>query len=266
MLIGSLALAGVIPLAGFWSKDELLVVAWDTGHAWLFWTFLVTAALTAFYTARMLMLTFFGEFRGHGHPHESPATMTGPLVALAGASIFVGLLGAPQLHAVFGKWVFFEEPHAATFVAWIALLSTVGAVGGILVGWSLYKERKAVDPMERALGQGVWNTLLNRYYIDAFYMTAIIYPVRDKVSAAVYWFNQNILDGIVNGAAALARGLSKVVSWFDRNVIDGTVNGAAAAAGEGGGILKYLQSGNVQWYAVGLFAGVLVLTAIFIKT
>jgi NADH-quinone oxidoreductase subunit L len=192
--------------------------------------------------------------------------MTGPLVALAGASIFVGLLGAPQLHAVFGKWVFFEEPHAATFVAWIALLSTVGAIGGIVVGWSLYKERKAVDPMEQALGQGVWNTLLNRYYIDAFYMTAIIYPVRDKVSAAVYWFNQNVLDSIVNGAAALARGLSKAVSWFDRNVIDGTVNGAAAAAGEGGGILKYLQSGNVQWYAVGLFAGVLVLTAIFIKT
>jgi NADH-quinone oxidoreductase subunit L len=266
MLIGSLALAGVIPLAGFWSKDALLVVSWDTGHAWLFWTMLVTAALTALYTARMVVLTFFGEYRGHGHPHESPAVMTGPLVALAGATVFVGLLGAPQLHAVFGKWVYFGEPHAETFVAWIGLLSTIGAFGGIWLGWALYKERKAVDPLERALGQGVWNTLLNRYYIDAFYMRAIIYPVRDGLSAAVYWFNQRILDGIVNGAAALARGLSKVVSWFDRSVIDGAVNGAAAAAEEGGGFLKYLQSGNVQWYAVGLFAGVLVLTAIFIKT
>jgi NADH-quinone oxidoreductase subunit L len=266
MLIGSLALAGFPLIGGFWSKDELLVVANETGHIWLFWVLLVTALITAFYTTRMVLLTFFGQYQGHAHPHESPPSMTGPLVALAAATLGVGLLGAPQLNAVFGKWVFFEEIHDATFVPWIALLGTVASLGGISFGYALYRERKAVDPMQERLGQPIWTTLLNRYYIDDFYMRWIVYPVRDTWSGGVYWFNQHILDGIVNGAAALSRGLSRVVAWFDRNVIDGAVNGAAGIAGQTGGLLKYLQSGNVQWYAVGLFAGVLVLTAFFIRT
>ena len=101
-LIGSLALAGVPPLAGFWSKDELLVVANEGGHDVLFVVLLLTALLTAFYMTRAVLMTFFGEFRGHGEPHEGPRTMTGVLVALATVTVFVGLLGAPQLGAVFG--------------------------------------------------------------------------------------------------------------------------------------------------------------------
>jgi NADH-quinone oxidoreductase subunit L len=264
MLIGSLALAGIFPLAGFWSKDELLVVAHEEHVDWLFIVFLATAAITAFYTMRMVMLTFFGEYKGQAHPHESPSTMTGPLIALAAATVGVGLLGAPQLNAVFGKWVFFEEIHEAVFVPWIALLSTAGALLGLAAGYVLYRERKAQDPLQAPLGPA-WNLLQHRYYIDDFYMRWIVYPVRDTWSAAVNWFNQVVIDGVVNGAAALTRAFAQVIAWFDRTAIDGAVNGAGEVAGRTGNVLKYLQSGNVQWYAVGLFVGVIALAVVFIR-
>jgi NADH-quinone oxidoreductase subunit L len=264
MLIGSLALAGFPLIGGFWSKDELLVVAHVTGLDWLLVLLFVTAAITAFYTTRMILLTFFGSYRGHGHPHESPATMTGPLVALAAATLGVGFLGAPQLHAVFGKWVYFEQPHEATFVLWVALLGSIAALGGIWIGWRVYGTRKEYDPAERALG-GVWTVLQHRYYIDDLYMAAIVLPVRDSLSAAVYWTNQNVIDGVVNGAATLARATSRAISWIDRNVVDGFVNSVANVTGESGGLLTYLQSGNVLWYAVAMFVGVIALTVAFIR-
>jgi NADH-quinone oxidoreductase subunit L len=261
-LVGSLALAGVAPLAGFWSKDELLVSA-SSGHELLFAIMLVTALLTAFYTTRMVLLTFFGEYRGHGHPHESPPSMAGPLVFLGAATVVVGFLGSPQLHAVFFDWVFFEEPEAVRFVAWIAGAGTVAALAGIAGGWLMYGTRKERDPL-RALGP-VWDVLEHRYYIDAFYMSAVVYPVRDKLSAAVYWFNQKVLDGVVNAAGMLVQGLARIVHLFDQDVIDGTVNGLAGTAGFSGGLLKYIQSGNVQRYMAFLFVGVLVLAVVFAR-
>jgi NADH-quinone oxidoreductase subunit L len=107
---------------------------------------------------------------------------------------------------------------------------------------------------------------VNRYYIDDFYMAFIVRPIRDRLSVAVYWFNQNVLDGVVNGAAVFTRGLSRGVAWIDRTIVDGAVNGLGSLAGATGGLLRYLQNGNVQWYAVGLFAGVIVLTAYFVNT
>jgi NADH-quinone oxidoreductase subunit L len=264
MTIGSLALAGVVPFAGFWSKDELLVVARDTGTTWLLVVFLVTAVITAFYTTRMVLLTFFGSYQGHAEPHESSPSMTVPLVLLAVAASTVGFLGAPQLGAVFGDWVHFGEHHEAVFNITYVLLGSVASVVGLAGGYALYKTRTAPDPMERRLGP-VWGVLQHRYYIDDLYMAAVVRPVRDRLSAAVYWTNQHILDGIVNGAATVARGSAAVVMWVDRTVIDGAVNAAANITGESGGLLKYLQSGNVQWYAIGLVAGVIALTAFFIR-
>ncbi len=264
MLIGSLALAGIFPFAGFWSKDELLVVAQEHHHYWLFAAFLITALITAFYTARMVMMTFSGEYRGKARPHESPPSMAGPLVVLAGATLFVGLLGAPQFGAVFGQWVFYNVIEASPFVPWIALLGTVLAVSGLALGYRLYKTYAEPDPMQAKLGP-LWNVFQNRYYIDAFYMRRIVYPTRDTLSGAVYWFNQNVLDGIVNGAASVTRGLSTVVAWFDRTVIDGVINGLGTITGRVGGALKFIQSGNVQWYAAGLFVGVVALAIVFVK-
>ena len=261
-VIGSAALAGVPPLAGFWSKDELLATS-SSGHELLFLTMLLTAVITAFYTTRMVLQTFLGAYRGHGHPHESPVSMTGVLVVLAAATVGVGFLGAAFAQAVFFKWVYFEAPEGIEFVPWVAALS-IGAVAiGVAAGWVLYRRWEERDPMR---GLGRFYTLLEeKYYLDRFYMGAIIRPVRDKVSAAVNWSNQNVLDGAVNGAGWLARGAAAFVNLFDRGVVDRAVNGVGHTAGFSGGLLRYIQSGNVQRYAAFLFTGVVILAVVFTR-
>ncbi len=262
-LIGSLALSGVPPLAGFWSKDELLVVADHGGHDLLFAVLLVTALLTAFYMTRAVLMTFFGEYRGHGQPHEAPRSMTGVLVALAGVTVFVGLLGAPQLGAVFGQWVFFEELEEALFVPWIALVSTAAAIAGI-ARWvrpvpAVPRSRPAARPGPRVHAP-VEQVLPRRHLLEGDRA-----PDPGRRVGRGLLDNQHVLDAVVNGAAALTRAFSRVVNWFDRTVIDGAVNGAANIAGFTGGLLRYIQSGNVQRYAAFLFAGVVVLAIIFTR-
>jgi NADH-quinone oxidoreductase subunit L len=262
-LIGSLALAGIPPLAGFFSKDELLVVLEHNHQIVLFVLLLASAAVTAFYTARMVIQTFLGDHRGHGHPHESPVTMTGPLVFLASATVVVGFLGFSGTGAPFFDWVFLEEPEAITFVPWVALLSVGAAVLGLLGGWAVYRRWRERDPIA-ALGP-VYTLLSKKYYLDEIYWRGIIRPVRDDVAAFVYWTNQNVFDGAVNGAAWVARLFSRGVMTFDEEVIDGAVNGLGQTVGFTGGLLRYLQSGNVQRYAAFLFAGVVILAVIFTR-
>ncbi len=261
--IGSLALAGIVPLSGFWSKDELLVAADHDHTTWLFVVLLVGAAFTAFYTGRMVFMTFWGDYRGHGHPHESPPSMVGPLLFLAAATVGTGFLGASFTGAPFFDWVFVGHPEEVAFVPWIAGLSTLVAVGGLFLAYTLYGARtRERDPI---LGVPGYSLLDRKYYLDDLYLKGIVHPIRDRVSAAVYWTNQHVLDGVVNGAGALAKGLSRVVMLFDRRVIDGAVDGVGNVARESGGLLRYLQSGNVQRYAVFLFAGVLALAIVFTR-
>jgi len=259
---GSAALAGIPPLAGFWSKDELLVAA-SRGHEVVFTLMLLTAAVTAFYTTRMVMQTFLGVYRGHGEPHESPAVMTGPLVGLAFGTVTVGFLGAAFSRAVFFKWVFFEVPEPVTFVPWVATLSILAAGLGVVAGWYVYREQPEPDPVFQL---GWFSSLLvNKFYLDEVYMNGIVLPVRDRVSAAAVWFDRNVLDGVVNGTARLTRDLALGTDEFDRTVIDGAVNGVAQTAGFTGGLLRYLQSGNVQRYAAFLFVGVVVLAIVITR-
>jgi NADH-quinone oxidoreductase subunit L len=189
--------------------------------------------------------------------------MIGPLVALAAATVFVGWLGAGPVGAAFFDWVFLHEPEAVELVPWVALLSIVVAAVGVGAGYVVYRQWRERDPI-RSLGP-VYTLLENKYYVDEIYWKGIIRPIRDPVAAFVYWTNQNVLDRAVNGAASLTRAGSRVIAWFDRTVIDGAVNGAAHIAGFTGGILRYVQSGNVQRYAVLLFTGVLVLAVIFTR-
>jgi len=145
----------------------------------------------------------------------------------------------------------------------VAGLSIGAAALGIAVGWLAYGRERDRDPV---LQLGPVTTLLqNGYYMDEFYMRGIVLPVRDRLSAAVYWTNQHILDGAVNGASSLARVLGQGAVWFDRNVIDGAVNGIAGIAGFTGGLLRYIQSGNVQRYAAFMFTGVVILAIIFTR-
>jgi NADH-quinone oxidoreductase subunit L len=261
-LIGSLALAGVPPLSGFFSKDEIILAA--KGHeSWLAVVLVAGAVITAFYTTRMLLKTFFGEYRGTQHLHESPRSMTAPLVVLAVVTCFVGLLGFAPVGAPFLDWVYFGAPEEAIFSPTVALISIVAVAIGLYAGWVTYRRYREPDP---TLELGGFSTLLvHKYYLDDIYFKGIVRPIRDTWSAAVYWFNQNVLDGIVNGAAVVAYWFSGVIMWIDRNVIDGAVNGAGTAMETFGKGLRTLQSGKVQWYAVGLFAGVIVLTAFIVR-
>ena len=263
-VIGSAALAGIPPLAGFWSKDEIITLAFKDGHYIVWFMAMATAVITAFYMTRAVLLTFFGEYRGHGHPHESPATITGPLVALAVAAAGVGFVGAPQLGAPFADWVHFgEEAHAEPFSYGFAAISIVGALLGLAAGYRLYARWRERDPL-RALGPA-YVLLENKYFLDDIYLRGIVRPIQYRVSAWANGFNEVVLDGVVHSFAYLARGLSILVDFLDRRAVDGAVNGVAQLTGESGGLLRYIQSGNVQRYAAFLFIGVAVLTFVFTR-
>jgi NADH-quinone oxidoreductase subunit L len=254
-VIGAAALSGIPPLAGFWSKDEIISTAFHEGsYVWM--VGLLTAILTAFYMTRAVLLTFFGDYRGTAHAHESPAVMTGPLVVLAGFSVVAGFLNATAFDVhLFGEWVHFGEAGAEAFNYGFAAVSVLGAVAGIVVGFRLYRRWRERDPL-RALGPGY--TLLERkYYLDDIYLRGVVRPVQYPVAAGVYWTNQRILDGIVNGAAWLTRKLGAFTyDILDQRFVDGAVNGVGQVTRKSGGLLKYIQSGNVQRYAVFLFVGV----------
>jgi NADH-quinone oxidoreductase subunit L len=258
-LIGSLALGGVPPFAGFFSKDEIILAAKNGHDYWLAVVLLVGAVMTAFYTTRMVLMTFFGDYRGEAHPHESPRVMTTPLIVLAAATCVVGLLGFAPVGAPFLDWVYFGgEPLEAIFSPVVALISIVAVAIGFWGGWTVYKRWRTPDPVTR-LG-GLYTLLDHKYYLDDIYWNGIIRPIRDPLAAGVYWTNQHVIDAVVNGTAKLAYVFSAMSAWFDRNVIDGAVNGSGNVAALLGRGLRTIQTGKVQYYAAVLFAGVIVLT------
>ncbi len=263
-LIGSAALAGIPPLAGFWSKDEIIADAFRNGHEVVWFVAILTALLTAFYMTRAVWLTFLGEYRGHGHPHESPAVMTGPLVILAGLSAVAGFFGAPFIEGGFRTLVERGgEAHVVEFDFALAALSVGLAVVGILLGTALYRTYRPRDPLTR-LGP-VYTLLERKYFLDDVYLRGIVRPIQYPIARFVNWTNQRILDGLVNGSAWLTRRFGSGTDAVDRHVVDGAVNRVAIGAGWTGGLLRYIQSGNVQRYAVILFAGVAILAVVYTR-
>jgi NADH-quinone oxidoreductase subunit L len=225
---------------------------------------LATAGLTAFYMARAISLTFFGRYRGEEHPHESPPVMTAPLVILAGLSIVAGFVGAPFVEGGFASWVHFgEEVHEAGFSIGMAALSVGVALFGILVGASLYRTWRERDPL-RSLGP-LYALLERKYFLDDLYIRGIVRPIQYSVAAFVNWTNQRVLDGVVNGSAWLTRKLGLGTDEVDRRAVDGAVNRVAIGTGWSGGLLKYVQSGNVQRYAILLFTGVAILAVVITR-
>lgn len=272
-MIGGLALAGLPPLAGFFSKDEIVLGAFELGRhgssvGWfVFITMIVTAFLTAAYTARMLALTFFGKPKydsAHVQPHESPRAMTVPLVLLAILAFVGGFVGLPGKANLFGKWVHFGAEHSA-FSLGIAAFSTAVALGGLATGWSIFRLGKTNVDFAKGPFGWFYRLLQNKYYVDDFYMGVIVRPIRDTVSKFTYWTNQFILDGIVNAAGSLTVGLGNgIYRSIDQGLIDGTVNGSARLTGLIGDRLKFWQSGNVQLYAGFLFTGIGLFVGVFL--
>jgi NADH-quinone oxidoreductase subunit L len=270
-IVGSVALAGIPPLAGFWSKDEILNGA-SANHYPLFLVVgVVGAFMTACYMTRACYLIFWGEYRGHGQPHESPPSMAWPLRILGGLSVVVGLVNAPGIEK-FKEWVAFEVPGARdvvrehAFNSGLAALSTLVALAGVGAAIAYYNRGFLRGLVPRnALARTGYRVLVNKYYLDALFIDGIIRPIQYPIARAAYWINQNVIDGVVNGIGVGAREAAHVTyDYIDQIGIDGIVNGAGISAEEGGMILRHIQTGRVQQYAAYLFGAAAVLAVILV--
>lgn len=279
-LIGGLALSG-FPLitAGFWSKDEILADAWGHGHLLVFIVLALAALLTAFYTMRQITLTFLGQPRTEAanHAKETVWTMTLPLVVLAIFAIGLGWVGIPEgfpliggivpnwFHEFVGKTLL-EKPEAVKF-NWIPLLTSfVVSLGGLYLGWVVYRKVKAgaKDPLESPLG-ALYRVLKNKYYIDEFYDRVFVQPAYWMSETFTYLFlDRKIIDGVLHWFAYI----SIVIGNFFRNYIDKPiVNGSGDFVGEGtkrlGRSLRFIQSGRIQQYMVVALVSIAAFSVLF---
>ena len=276
-LIGGFALAG-FPLltAGFWSKDEILADAFGNGHLAVFLTLAAAALLTAFYTMRQITLTFLGEPRTEAarHAHESTGTMTIPLIVLAFFSVAAGWAGIPEswtggripnwFHGFVGGTLL-EHPPAAPF-HWTPLLTSVGvSLGGLLLGWLVYRRvaAGAADPLKKPLGF-LYTVLERKYGFDELYDWAVVRPAYWFAETFTYrWIDRGVIDGILHAVARLALRIGSVFrNYFDKPVVNGLIgDGTASVVKWAGKELRLVQSGRVQQY---LIAG-LIITGILLS-
>jgi NADH-quinone oxidoreductase subunit L len=297
MGIATLAIAGIFPFAGFFSKDAILWETWSReGGAYRFLWYIgyATALMTAFYMFRLMYLTFHGHPRmsheTEHHIHESPASMTVPLVVLALCAIVAGWLGWPHSLGGSDRFTKFLEPVFAgearvlqeqgrtsqlvqglqeehnTRTEWLLMVLSVGAAGlGWGMAWRSYRhaDKGYTEPIAAA-APPVYNVLLNKYYVDEGY--DYVFTGRRKLGkvrlgvlglgAASAWFDINVVDGAVNAAGWITRLTATISSWWDKWIIDGIgVNGPAIFARMLSYPARMFEWGLVQWYALVMTAG-----------
>ncbi|MEE8496915.1 MAG: NADH-quinone oxidoreductase subunit L [Acidimicrobiia bacterium] len=277
-IIGSLALAGIFPLAGFWSKDEILAsLQYDAGHGGgavasvVLIVAIVGAFITALYMARAVYLTFYGEYKGEGQPHESPKIMTYPLIGLAVLAVVAGFSNMPGIFTGFTDWVgariiVMGDHHAEAVNFLLAGAGLAAAAAGIAIGTRLWRGDRDTQAARDTFRIPVLYPLLERkYYIDDFYLRGIVNTTKGPIARAIDWSNTYVLDGVVNGVGAGAGFMAKIVyGGIDQRGIDLAINAAAAATGEAGEQLRYTTTGRVQQYAWALFAGTILLVVGFL--
>jgi NADH-quinone oxidoreductase subunit L len=298
MFIATLAIAGIFPFAGFFSKDAILWETWsrESGAYRILWYVgYATALMTAFYMFRLMYLTFHGRPRmSHEvehHIHESPASMTLPLVALAVCAFGGGLLGWPHSLGGSDHFAKFLEPVFAgeaqtlsaegkaaqlaaaekeeqhnTGTEWLLMALSLAAAGvGWTMAWRSYRhaDKGYTEPIAAASAP-IYNTLLNKYYVDEGY--DYVFTGRRKVGdvrlgvmgagEASSWFDSHVVDGAVNAAGSITRGTATFSSWWDKWIIDGIgVNGPAILARMLSYPARLFEWGLVQWYALVMTAG-----------
>jgi len=261
-MIASLSIAGIFPLSGFWSKDEIVAA---TSHHPIFMVLtLAVAFMTAFYMWRLCFLTFFGKPRDvhrYEHAHESPRVMTWPLVFLAILSICAGWWALPWLHHGFATFVYHGEIHHPQPNYLLMLISTIVAVSGIFLAWLIYYKKAISADMLAEKFRPIHTLLYNKYYFDELYDFIIVKPL---LAFARFWwsFDVNVIDGLVNLTGAATVLWSDIEQWFDTWIIDGAVNGSGWVVRKGASVLRYLQTGSVQFYAMFMLLMVVVLALV----
>jgi NADH-quinone oxidoreductase subunit L len=267
MLAGTLAIAGIPPLAGFFSKDEILWATWDGGQRILWALGLATAGLTALYMFRLLFLTFHGHFRGdpekERHAHEAPPTMALPLVLLAILSVIGGWIGIPAalgrfvggIGNVFEGWlepVFADLPahgavgtegaHAAPSAEYALMAASVAVAAlGLMAAWWLYVRRPELPTRIAGQLRGLYQVLYNKYWVDELYDAIVVRPFRALSRFAWRVIDDGLIDGLgVRGTGALVKLGSRVASGW--------------------------ETGYVPTYLVVFFGGVVILLAYVLLT
>ncbi|MGA8597794.1 MAG: NADH-quinone oxidoreductase subunit L [Bryobacteraceae bacterium] len=227
LLAASLAISGIPPFAGFFSKDAILLAAYQYSP-WMYWVGVITAGLTAFYIFRAFFLAFVGEYRGHHHPHESPAVMTLPLIVLALLSTGGGFLDVT-------KWLEPMYPHIEGENVRLMMFSVLAGVIGIGIAAFMYWIRPAIA---QAMAEGpLYRLIYNKYYVDEIYAALITKPV-ELFSRFVLWkgVDDVVIDGAVDGGGRRIRGV--------------------------GAIFRRMQSGEIRNYATWVVMGSIILLVI----
>jgi NADH-quinone oxidoreductase subunit L len=294
MLVGCIAIAGIPPLAGFFSKDEILWSAFKIGGygRWVWAIGFVSAAMTAFYMFRLYHMTFSGAFRGgheaEHHVHESPQTMLVPLQVLAVGSIVAGFLGVPAVLGG-GNWiehflhpVFADAHHALEGVFTAAVpghaiemglmvASVAIAALGIMTATWFYSAHPEIAEGLAARFATAHRVLTNKYYVDELYGKVFVRGLALGGGNALFWNDRHLIDGGdgevraglgVNGIAWLVRDVvARVSNFWDKWSVDGSVNLLAAILDNLSYVFRAVQNGLVQSYALSMLIGVFLLLA-----
>ena len=239
------------PLSGFWSKDE--IVASTLHHPVFLVLTLLIAFMTAFYMFRLCFLTFFGKPRDehrYEHAHESPKSMTYPLIFLSILAVCAGWVALPWLHHGYSSFVYHGEIHHAGPNYVLMLGSLVVAMSGIGLAYVIYYKKLISADSLAAKFKPLHTFLYNKWYFDELYHYTIIAPLM-FLARFLWGFDAKGVDGVVNGAGWLAMAWARLKFWIDRWIVDGAVNGSGWLVRQGGNLLRFVQNGAVQFY--GLF-------------
>lgn len=244
MLIATIAISGIPPFSGFFSKDELLAHVYE--HSKGLWLVgMLTSILTAFYMFRMLYLTFYGKFRGtheqEHHLHESPPSMTFPLIILAILSALGGLLGLPEflhlpnwMHHQIGEVIIMKGKSLITLSHEVELilmiLAVLAAASSIFFAYNLYLKNKVLPVAKESELKGWQRLIYNKFYVDEIYEAIIRKPI-DAVSEILY-------------------------KYVDVAIIDGVVNGVGSAVKGVGSVVRLAQNGNIGFYIISMVMGI----------
>jgi NADH-quinone oxidoreductase subunit L len=282
-LVATIAISGIPPLAGFVSKDAILAASFNARP--VLWVIgFVTAGMTAFYMFRLVFLTFYGESRVppevEHHIHESPRSMTVPLILLALLSVVGGWIGWPESLGGSDHFAKFLDPviarHAEVVAAvpeatqrmteWELMgVSVLVALIGIGLAWYFYLRKPAIPEAVAEKSGGLYELIYNKYYIDQLYDAMFVNRTKD-LGTTLGAFDRGVIDGLgVNGAGWLTRATSSLSMFWDKWIIDGLLNLTARIVWVFSYPVRMIQSGRVSNYALLIVLGVLVFLGYYLR-